>query len=302
MILGRGFLRMPEDKSDVKTKKTDTTASTDTTSSESNIAPVDVKVISSEGTAPAAPIAEIQAQQINVMTAPVTMVQPNFTAPPLPQGTSDSGKYEEFLLMPDAAWPPPIFLRKSVSAQERFYMANRWHSQWQYYDKKATEAKNTYFNVQRLVVIGSVIVPVIVSLGSSLATVLETMNIFGWQVPSGAGRPIIDVITVAVSTTVAVAAAIESLYKFGDDWNSYRSAAEELLAEKSFYDMQSGPYASNPNPFATFVDRTEGIIANQNGKYFQAQQQNLQKHAAQNEDLLERLRGEEEAAQNGSGG
>jgi hypothetical protein len=298
---------MPEDKSDVKTKKTDSSVSPETAHSDANssatstspeAAPVEVTVLSHEGGSQGTPIAEIQAQQINVMTAPVTMVQPNFTAPPLPQGTSDSGKYEEFLLMPDAAWPPPIFLRKSVSAQERFYISNRWHSQWAYYDRKATEAKNTYFSIQRFVVIGGVIVPVIVALGYSLSTVLE--SIFGWA--AGTGRPIIDVITVVISATIGIAAAIESLYKHGDDWNSYRSAAEELLAEKSFYDMQSGPYANNPNPFATFVERTEGVIANQNGKYFQAQQQNLQKQAAQNEDLLERLRGEDEASQNGSGG
>jgi hypothetical protein len=298
---------MPEDKSDVKTKKTDSSVSPETAHSDANssatstspeAAPVEVTVLSHEGGAQGTPIAEIQAQQINVMTAPVTMVQPNFTTPPLPQGTSDTGKYEEYLLMPDAAWPPPIFLRKSVSAQERYYMSNRWHSQWAYYDRKATEAKNTYFSIQRFVVIGGVIVPVIVALGYSLSTVLE--SIFGWA--AGTGRPIIDVITVVISATIGIAAAIESLYKHGDDWNSYRSAAEELLAEKSFYDMQSGPYANNPNPFATFVERTEGVIANQNGKYFQAQQQNLQKQAAQNEDLLERLRGEDEASQNGSGG
>jgi len=235
------------------------------------------------------PVAEIQAQQVNVMTAPVTLIQPAPTVvatPPLPQGTSDPGKYEEFLLMPSAAWPPPIFIRKSVSAQERFYIENRWHSQWSYYDKKATDAKKVYFSIQRFVVVGGVIVPVIVGLGYSLSTIVESM----FAMPVGAGRPWIDIITVVISATIGIAAAVESLYKFGDDWNSYRSAAEELLAEKSFYDMQSGPYANNPNAFATFVDRTEGIIANQNGKYFQAQQQNIQKQAAQNEDLLERYR------------
>jgi hypothetical protein len=261
-------------------------------------APLDVTVLNPEAAPPPTPIADIQAQQINVMTAPVTMIQsaPVTITPPLPQGTSDAGKYEEFLLMPDAAWPPPIFLRKSVSAQERFYISNRWHSQWQYYDKKATEAKQRYQTIQKIIGVGSVIVPILVGLGSNLAAMIESISVLGLQ--PGQGRPFVDMFSVVISGTVGVAAVIESVHKYGDDWNSFRSAAEELLAEKSFYDMQSGPYANNVNPFATFVDRTEGIIANQNGKYFQAQQQQLQKQAAQNDDLLERYRGSDEVPSN----
>lgn len=236
------------------------------------------------------PVAEIQAQQVNVMTAPVTVIQPAPTVvstPPLPQGTAEPGKYEEFLLMPDAAWPPPIFIRKSVSAQERFYIENRWHSQWNYYDKKANESKKLYYRYQSIVVIGSVIVPVLVSFSSALGQLLDGVFIrFGGS--AGAGRFFVDVLTVLTSTLVAIAAAVESLQKYGDGWSSYRSAAEELQAEKYFYDMLAGPYANNPNPFATFVERTEGVVANQNGKYFQAVQQQIQKQAAQNEELLER--------------
>jgi hypothetical protein len=256
-------------------------------------APIDVTVISPETQSSAPPIAEIQAQQINVMTAPVTMINsaPNVTVtPPLPQGTSEAGKYEEFLLMPDAAWPPPIFIRKSVSAQERFYISNRWHSQWSYYDKKAGEAKNTYYRYQAIVVIGSLIIPALVSLNSTLARGLAGIFSQGDLEAEAMFRVVVDMITVVVSLMVAGAAALESLYKYGDSWSSYRSAAEELQAEKYFYDMLAGPYANNPNPFATFVERTEGIVANQNGKYFQAVQQQIQKQAAQNDDLVERYK------------
>ena len=40
------------------------------------------------------------------------------------------------------------------------------------------------------------------------------------------------------------------------------------------------------NPFATFVERIEGIVANQNGKYFQAVQAQIAKQAEENEEIV----------------
>jgi hypothetical protein len=245
------------------------------------------------------PQPEQQPVQVNVMTAPVTLIQsaPAITpTPPLPQGTAETGKYEEFLLMPEAAWPPPIFMKKSVSAQERFYISNRWHSQWSYYDKKATESKNRYYNIQRFVVVGSLIIPALVSLNSTIAravTALMTGGIANAELEAVV-RIFVDVITVVISLMVAGSAALESLYKYGDAWGSYRAAAEELQAEKYFYDMLAGPYSNNANPFATFVERTENIVAKQNGQYFQVMQQTIQKQSSQNEELVERYKAEDD--------
>src|SRR5690606_17353623 len=125
---------------------------------------------------------------------------------------------------------------------------------------------------QRIVVIGALVIPALVSINSTLARFLAGMFNNGDINAEAMWRIGVDSITVIVSLLVAGAAALESLYKYGENWNSYRSAAEELQAEKNFYDMQSGPYANNPNSFSTFVERVEGIVANQNGKYFQAVQ------------------------------
>lgn len=200
--------------------------------------------------------------------------------------TSPDGSYEEWVVMPDSEWPPPIFIKKNAPPRERFYLEKRWHSQWSYYDSKASENKDTYFLYQRIVVIGALVIPALVSINSTLARFLAGIFNNGDINAEAMWRIGVDSITVIVSLMVAGAAALESLYKYGENWSSYRSAAEELQAEKNFYDMQSGPYANNPNPFSTFVERVEGIVANQNGKYFQAVQQQLQKQVEDNENIV----------------
>ncbi len=208
--------------------------------------------------------------------------------------TTPDGSYEEWVVMPDSAWPPPIFIKKNAPPRERFYLEKRWHSQWSYYDSKATENKDTYFLYQRIVVIGALIIPALVSINSTLARFLAGVFNNGDVTAEAMWRIGVDSITVIVSLLVAGAAALESLYKYGENWSSYRSAAEELQAEKNFYDMQSGPYANNPNPFSTFVERVEGIVANQNGKYFQAVQQQLQKQSDDNENIVASFRAGDE--------
>lgn len=207
------------------------------------------------------------------------------TPPPTPPNTS--GNFEEWTLDPSGAWPPPIFIKRTTTPRERFYLEYRWHSQWAFYDTKATQNKSTYYWYQRIVVIGSLIIPALVSLNSTIARfIADAFNMPGPDAETMI-RIGVDSVTVFISLAVAGSAALESLYKYGENWSSYRSAAEELQAEKNFYDMGAGPYQNNPTPFATFVTRIEGIIANQNGKYFQAVQSQIAKQAEQNDNLVE---------------
>lgn len=194
--------------------------------------------------------------------------------------------YDEWVVMPDSSWPPPVFIKKAVPPRERFYLENRWYSQWHYYDKKASENKDIHFRYQKIIVIGALIIPALVSINSTLARFLAGLFSNGSADAESMWRIGLDSITVMVSLMVAGAAALESLHKYGENWNAYRSAAEELQAEKNVYDMQAGRYANNPNAFATFVERVEGIIANQNGKYFEAVQQQLQKQGDENESIV----------------
>jgi len=155
-------------------------------------------------------------------------------------------------LKPGGDWPPPIFFDSlNASDQERFYLEHRWHAQWSYYDQKASEAKKLYQRLQLIIGIGSVTVPVLVGLNAS----------------NDVARNTLQLITVAISLCVAAAAAIENVKTYGDNWRTFRGAAEELNREKALYDAHTGPYRRSKNRFLLFVERCEDVIAKQNGAW-----------------------------------
>ncbi|MAU11227.1 MAG: hypothetical protein CL607_15510 [Anaerolineaceae bacterium] len=166
------------------------------------------------------------------------------------------------VFVPDPKWPPPILIDADAKTSERFYMEHRWYGQWKYYDERAEQNKGRYLLLQRIIVIGSVSVPVLISVGPSIQAGFESVG--------DSARLILDMITIISSLAVAVAAGIERLYKYGEYWSSYRNAAEELMQEKALYDTRSGAYKDSETPFLDFVKFTEDIIAQQNGRWVQS--------------------------------
>jgi hypothetical protein len=157
-----------------------------------------------------------------------------------------------------AVWPPPLYLMRTASDAERYYMKYRWQNQWQYYDGKATENKRNYQWLQLTIGIGSVAVPVLLGFQGTF-TIVATI----------------------VSLVVAAAAAVENVKKYGDGWRSFRSAAEALQREKALYDVSAGPYRVAKRPFIRFVERCEDIIAQQNGQFMQRDEQQQQGQQSQ---------------------
>lgn len=180
------------------------------------------------------------------------------------------GNYDDYQLLPDAPWPPPIFVKQEISPQERYYIEHRWYSQWSFFDSKASQNKNRYHRIQLIVGLGSVTVPVLVGINTD-----------------GTLRAVLYVVTIVISLAVAMSTAIESLYAFGDNWRSYRSAAEDLHQEKSLYDVKAGRYANNPQGFLRFVERCEEIIAQQNGRWIQSQENVAEQAKEQGEEFLD---------------
>lgn len=181
------------------------------------------------------------------------------------------GDYDDYQLLPDAPWPPPVFVRQAITPQERYYIEHRWYSQWSFFDNKASQNKNRYYRTQLIVGIGSVTVPVLVGINAT-EPISSTVLYFT---------------TVIISLAVAMATAVESLYTFGDNWRSYRSAAEEMRQEKSLYDVKAGRYANNQQSFIRFVERCEEIIAQQNGRWVQSQEKASEQIAQDAEEFAE---------------
>jgi hypothetical protein len=166
---------------------------------------------------------------------------------------------EQYTITPKGTWPPPIYVDPAATEQERHYIEHRWHSQWDWYDKRASEAKKRYQRLQVMISVGAVIVPVLISFQPPTA----------WEAALPGINDTLRVITVVISGVVAALAVFENVYKWGDNWRNFRGAAEELLREKALYDVKSGPYRKTKQPFQLFVQRCEEIMTKQNGSFLQ---------------------------------
>ena len=67
-----------------------------------------------------------------------------------------------------------------------------------------------------------------------------------------------------MSLVVAVSAAIEGFFQFGQRWRNYRSTAERLKTEGWLFLQLAGPYAtatgSHAEVYPTFANRVEELI------------------------------------------
>lgn len=178
-------------------------------------------------------------------------------------------RHEDYRITPESMWPPPVFVRKNIGPHERFYLEHRWYAQWAFFDKKASINKRNYHSLQFIIGVGSVTVPVLVGIRDDRI------------------QDALYLVTVFISLAVAIAAAIENINKYGDNWRSYRQAAEDLKQEKSLYDVRAGRYADHPSPFTRFVERTEEIVAQQNGRWVQSVERQQAQAAEQAQDILE---------------
>jgi len=229
---------------------------------------------------PSAPVVSTNGNGTYQVTTTVTSPTPAPTPAPTAQNTGD---YSAYLVQVSSPWPPPLFARPYMKPEERFYLENRWYSQWSFYDRKANDSKRNYLRLQQIIVIGSVIVPVLVAFGPNLVTIFPDDS-------AKVVRFIIDVFTVVISTSVAVAAAWEGLHKYGDSWTTYRRAAEEMQQEKFMFDVRTGRYTKNADAFARFVERCEEIMAQQNGRFIQTIEKQQAQAAEQGEEILAKYR------------
>jgi Protein of unknown function (DUF4231) len=132
--------------------------------------------------------------------------------------------------------------------RERQFLKLRWLDQLLWIESKAAEAQWFYYRLRLVTIVGAVIVPALVPL-----TTLD----------GSAGRAG-QIATWVVSLVVAVSAAVEGFFQFGQRWRNYRSAAERLKIEGWLFFQAAGPYASadggHAQAFGTFASRVEDLI------------------------------------------
>lgn len=131
--------------------------------------------------------------------------------------------------------------------QKRF-IKGRWLDQLLWLEGRSEKDKKQYLRLRIVTIVGGVIVPALVSLNNVQNTHLRT--VIGW-------------ITFTTSLTVAVSAAVEEFFQYGESARRYRNTAEGLKIEGWSFFQLSGPYetaASHQDAYKTFAAHVESII------------------------------------------
>lgn len=135
-----------------------------------------------------------------------------------------------------------------LEPQRKRFLRSRWLDQVIWLERKATRARNLYYGVRLTTVVGALLVPALV-----------TVNFADDTLDSG-----VTAATWIVGLVVALSAALEQFFHFGDRWRNYRRTAERLKAEGWLYLQLSGPYATSRATHASayrgFAVRIEELI------------------------------------------
>lgn len=135
-----------------------------------------------------------------------------------------------------------------LEPQRKRFLRSRWLDQLLWLERKATRTRNLYYGLRLTTVVGALLVPALVSLNVADDTLDGAVTAATW----------------IVSLVVAISAAIEQFFHFGDRWRSYRRTVERLKAEGWLFLQLSGRYAANgathESAYAAFASRTERLI------------------------------------------
>lgn len=124
------------------------------------------------------------------------------------------------------------------------YLEKRVDNQVSWYSKKSAVLKKRHYTLRIVVILISVILPFLTGIMSDKT-------------------PYIKIAIAAGSLIIAFFEGISSLYKYQEQWLTYRNTAESLKREKILFLTKSGPYEKS-QALSLLVNRCEGIMSEEN--------------------------------------
>ncbi|MEM8719584.1 MAG: DUF4231 domain-containing protein [Cyanobacteria bacterium P01_G01_bin.39] len=134
-----------------------------------------------------------------------------------------------------------------LSDLQRQFIKSRWMSQLLWLESRAQQNRNRYYFLRLVTIIGGVIVPALVSLNINSGNIKEIMGWFAF----------------GLSQAVAISAAVEEFFHYGERYRHYRNTAELMKIEAWQFFQLSGPYHNVPSHsevYADFAQRVEDIL------------------------------------------
>lgn len=134
-----------------------------------------------------------------------------------------------------------------LNDSHKAYLRGRWLDQVLWMERKAESTKKKYYWLRLITIVGGVTVPALVSLNLS-----------------GRAEAFVGWLTFAISLMVAVSAAVEEFFHYGERWRHYRRTVEELKSAGWEFFQLAGRYRRYRNDpagaYPLFAARVEQLL------------------------------------------
>ncbi|MCC5598059.1 DUF4231 domain-containing protein [Nostoc favosum] len=145
-----------------------------------------------------------------------------------------------------------LFEGMKLGDVQKHFLRSRWLDQVLWMEKKANFSRDRHYLLRITTIVGGVILPALVSL--NINTTLQVNN---------RARDVIIWSTFCLSQIVAISAAIEEFFHYGERWRHYRRTVESLKSQGWQFSQLTGPYrnyTSHEQAFSLFAGNVEDII------------------------------------------
>ena len=127
------------------------------------------------------------------------------------------------------------------------YRKERYQDQIDWYDRKASSNQSRYSKLQWILIIFSALTPVLIAIDFGL----EEYSFLKWT-------------AVITAVIVSISAGVLRIFKYHDNWITYRTTSETLKKEIYLYQAGIGDYANAKDKESVFVQRVESLISQEN--------------------------------------
>ena len=134
----------------------------------------------------------------------------------------------------------------SNESEQEDYLKNRLEDQITWYNSKSLKNQRMFRGLQLVTIVSAACIPFFTGYLSEAIYIKYVVGILG--------------------VLVAVLTAINSLYKFPENWIAYRTICESLIHEKYLYMTSSKPYHGKES-FNVLVQRVEMLISKENSSW-----------------------------------
>ena len=142
-----------------------------------------------------------------------------------------------------------LFGQLDLTDVQRKFLNSRWLDQVLWMEKKANVSRDRHYRLRLSAIILGVLVPILIGIN------VDPERKILWQTKQS--------ITIGLSAVVAVSAAVEEFFHYGERWYHYRRTVESLKTYGWQFSQLSGPYVKYPShreAFMSFANQVEEII------------------------------------------